>query len=274
MDYTQKYREELMSQGDYEFASQKLHLLRALVTLPESKKTLTSINYKSELRSGVRLTPAFHLTNDGLLEKTIYYYDGKPIIKISEDYSYNTVDEANTEMPISKRGIHKRLKKWEYYFEDGTLDESGDLGTFKVKEKLYLTDREGLVIGGKRRFNIQITLSERAGTALVIMGVFSDSKEVKDAMRNISATYSSNFNEYEKYGTESIYEDIQNDTSFSWLNTYIPTEQDLNNMVSAGQMSATQQAMLNGAFNAYDLASLRGLTIRQYFIEKLKGNLK
>lgn len=250
------------------------HLIRELVTNYAKKKDLISINYKTDLKSGVRLDPIHYFTNDGLLEKTMYLHGSKPVLLVSEEYEYNQADEANSEMPISKRGIHNRTKTWRYYYEDGTLDETNTEGTYKEKSKIYKTDIEGLVVGGKRRHNIQIILSQRAGTLLVIMGVFQDSKQVKDAMRAVSNTHSTAFTEYEKFGTETIYDEISNDTTHQWLNTYIPTNQDLTNLVTAGQMSATQEAMLKNAFAYYDLTNIQGMTIRQYFIEKLKGNTK
>ena len=250
------------------------HFIRSLITNYAKKKDLISINYKTDLKSGVRLDPIHYFTNDGLLKKTIYNYDSKPVLVVYEEYQYNSDDEANTTMPISKRGIHGRTKTWRYYFEDGTLDETNKEGTYKEKSKIYKTDREGLVVGGKRRKNIQIILSGRAGLLLVIMGVYTNVKDVKDQMRNVSAKYSSSFQEFEKYGTENIFTDIENDNEFSWFNTYIPTDVDMTNLVTAGQMSATQQGMLKGAFQHYELTNIQGLTVRQYFLEKLKGNIK
>lgn len=268
---------KLLETGDLdqlEVIKDGYHFIRDLVTKYAQKKDLISINYKTDLKSGVRLDPIHYFTNDGLLEKTMYFYDSKPVLEVSEVYQYNSIDEQNTEMPISKRGIHSRTKTWRYYFEDGTLDETNTEGTYKEKSKIYKTDIEGLVVGAKRRHNIQIILSQRAGTLLVIMGVYQDSKSVKDAMRNLSAKYSANFQEFEKYGTENIFDDIANDTEFAWLNTYIPSNTDMANLVAAGQMSSAQVAQLQGAFAHFDLTNIQGMTIRQYFIEKLKGNTK
>jgi len=268
---------DLLVSGDLQqlsVISDGYHLIRDLVTPYAKKKDLISINYKTDLKSGVRLDPIYYFTNDGLLEKTMYLYENNPVITVYESYQYNTTDEANSNMNISKRGIHSRTKIWRYYFEDGSLDESNKEGTYKEKTKKYSTDIEGLIVGAKRRNNIQIILSQRAGTLLVIMGVFSGTKEVKDAMRSVSAEYSADFQEYEKYGTELIIDKIASDTKYPWLNTYIPSDQNLANLVTAGQMSATQEGMLKGAFSAYDLTNIQGMTIRDYFVEKLKGNIK
>lgn len=249
------------------------HYLRSLVTRSAKKKDLISIDYKTDLSSDIRLDPVYYFTNDGLIDKTIYFYDEKPVLEVQEIYKYNSVDEQNTSMNISKRGIHSRKKIWKYYFENGSLDSSNKEGTFKIKEKFYRTDIEGLVVGQKRRHNISIILSQRAGTLLVILGKFSDSKEVKDAMRSISAQYSSNFQEYEKYGTENIIDDILNDKNYPWLDTYIPTDANLADMVIANQINYTTKAIIQGAFQKYNLTNIQGMTIRNYFCEKLKGNI-
>lgn len=250
------------------------HFIRTLVTNYAKKKDLISINYKTDLNSGVRLDPVYHFTNDGLMDKTIYYYNDKPVLQVSEIYEYNKNDLNNSNMFLSKKGIHSRKKTWRYFFENGNLDLSNIEGTFKTKEKYYKTDIEGLVVGSKRRHNISIILSQRAGTLLVIMGIFPGAKEVKDAMRSISAKYSANFQEYEKYGTELIIDDIIKDTDFKWLDVYIPTNTDMSNMVAAGQMSISQKAMLEGALKFYNLTNIQGMNIRNYFCEKLKGNIK
>lgn len=250
------------------------HYIRKLVTNYAKTKDLISINYKTDLKSGVRLDPVHHFTNDGLLDNTVYLFEDKPVLNVSEIYSYSKTDMENKDMPLSKKGIYSRTKIWRYYLEDGTLDESNDEGTYKEKKKLYKTDIESLTIGSRRRHNIQIILSQRAGALLVILGVFQESKEVQDAMRNISATYSANFQEYEKYGTELIFDDILNDTTYSWLDTYVPTDIDLNNMVIAGHINEQTKAIIQGTFNTYDLTNIQGMTIRNYFVEKLKGNMK
>lgn len=251
----------------------KQYYLRYLAIESTIQKEIIAIDYKNELRSGIRLIPKFYFTNDGLMDKTVYYWNDRPVLQVEEIYTYNLQDVADESVPISKRGISKREKTWRYYFDDGTLDESNDQDTYKIKYKEY-DDLQGLSVGQKRRFNIKYTLSNRAGTALVILGVFLGPKDAENSMREISATYGSNFNEYEKYGTENIFDDIETCDIYSWLDTYIPTSQDVNNMVLAGMISESQKNEMEYAFNLYDLESLRGMKIRNYFIEKLKGNLK
>ena len=250
------------------------HILRGLVTEHASHKEITSINYKTELKSGVRLLPHHFFTNDGFLERTLYTYKDKPVLEIIEKYEYNAEDYSDTTIPWSKKGVISRTKTWKYYFEDGSLDNSGIEGTYKVKEKPYETDLQALIVGKKRRYNIQIILSQRIGTILVILGVFDTGAKVKEELRHLSKTYSVDFQEYEKYGSDDIYNSIEKDTLYSWFNVKVPTNQDIDNLISGNQISSEKGAMLKGAIEAYTLTNLQGLTLRQYFIEKLKGNEK
>lgn len=262
------------SQKELDLIKNGYHFLRSLTTTHTREKELVSINYKTDLKSGIRLEPFYHFTNDGLIDRTEYSYNGKPVLRVTEIYTYIPQNANDATVPPSKKGIEKRIKTWRYYFEDGTLDESNIEGTFKEKEKYYKTVTDEIQVGKRRRENIKIILSQRAGTILIIMGVFPDVKTANNTMRQMSLTYSINFQEYEHYGTDTIYEDIQNDTLYSWLNTYVPTTSDLIAMVNAGQMTQQQSDALSGAIQVYNLQSLQGLTIRQYFIEKLKGNIE
>jgi len=51
------------------------HILRSLCVDSVLNKDLTAINYKTELKTDVRLDAEVSLTNDGLIEETIYYYE-------------------------------------------------------------------------------------------------------------------------------------------------------------------------------------------------------
>lgn len=275
---------EVLNSGDLELLEvikDGYHYLRSLVTKTSKKKELISINYKTDLKSGIRLSPVYHFTKDGLMDKTIYYDDNnKPVLCVSEYYTYSVKDDETTIQ--SKKGIASRRKVWEYFYEDGTLDdrdtkaglEAKDRITSKEKVKLYDTDMKGLIVGERRRKNISIILSQNAGTAMIILGVFANETEVKNAMRSVSKSYSADFTEYEKYGTEDILVSIENDTLYPWMNTYIPTSTDMTNFVTAGQMSEMQAQQLQGALNAYGVSQIQGMTIRNYFIEKLKGNIE
>jgi len=284
MNRSEKYIDNLLDSGDLdqlEVVSNGVHYLKTLVTKGAQTKDITSINYKTELKSGIRLNPVFDFSNDGLLEQTIYYFEDKPVLKASEFYTYNQKDLENDQMMLSKKGIHSRNKLWEYYFEDGTLDTSDtDAGrtgedrlTSKEKPKVYETVIQGLKVGNKRREVIQMALSERAGICMILLGIFPSAKEVQEEMRLLSAKYSAGFQEYQKYGTEGIIDSILNDNTFSWMNTMFPTNVQLDQMEQAQMISTTQKTVILSMIDLYELQDIQGMTIRNYMIEKLKGNI-
>ena len=253
----------------------KRHLLRSLCVSSVKNKDLTAINYKTELATGVRLEAEVNLTNDGLINETIYYYekDGvkNAVIKIKETYVYQTSDLS---FSPAERGMYSQEKKWQYYFEDGTLDVS-DKNT-KIKFKEYKTNRQILEVGNSRRTNVNSVLSEKLGAIFVILGICVDDavstskKKAYDILRSFSSKYSTDFTEYKTYGTTNIYTSITNDTEFTWLNTHVPTEAQL---VASGK-TAVEGATYQGIVDALELNDMQDKSIRTYFVEKLKGNLK
>lgn len=280
---SEEYINNLLESGELkqlETVKEGVHYLKTLVTESSQKKEITAINYKTDLKSGIRLNPIFDFTNDGLLENTIYYFEDKPVLKVSEMYTYNALDLQNDNMMLSKKAIHGRVKKWQYYFEDGTLDTSDDDNgrsgedrlTSKEKSKIYESVIQGLTVGNKRRHVIQMSFSERAGICLVLLGIFPGPKEVQDDMRRLSSVYSSSFQEYQKYGTEDILENITNDTTFTWLNITFPTNLQLDQMEQGQVISSTQKTIIKSMIDLYSLQNIQGMTIRKYMIEKLKGN--
>lgn len=250
------------------------HLLKTLVVPSQERKEITAINYVTELKSGVRLIEDVILTNDGLLQETNYYYkDGeerRPVIKITEIYEYRTGD---LEFNPAERGMYSREKKWQYYFENGTLDTE-DQNT-KVKYKVYETNRQILDIGLKRRTNITRVLSEKVGAILVILEVFKDDevstakKKAYDALRVLSREFSSDFTEYKAYATTGLYEAIENESTLPWLDVFVPTQQQL---IASGK-TEEEATVFQSYVTALELQDMQGSTIRSYFIEKLKGKV-
>jgi len=253
----------------------KRHLLRTLCVDSVKRKELTAINYKTELATGVRLDAEVSLTNDGLINGTIYYYekDGvkKPVIKIEETYEYRVSDLS---FNPTERGMYSQEKKWQYYFEDGTIDTTVE--NTKIKFKIYKTNRQILDVGYNRRLNTMRVMSEKIAAGLILAGVFVDDasstakKKAYDALRNLSREFSTDFTEYKSYATTNLYSSIQNDTVFTWLNTHVPTEVQL---VSAGK-TTVEAATYQSYINALGLEDMQNKTIRMYFIEKLKGLVK
>ena len=131
------YIDEILNEGNaraLDMSGGIVHYLRNIATSCTKERELISINYKTDLNSYVRLDPEYKFSNDGLLVETMYYHDEHPVIKITEEYFYNEKDIAANLAP-AKKTIEKRIKKWCYYYEDGTLDETGEEGSYKVKTK-------------------------------------------------------------------------------------------------------------------------------------------
>ena len=208
------------------------HLLKILVVPSQYEKEITAINYITELQSGIRLTEDVTLTNDGLVKETIYHYkDGdekRPVVMVSETYEYRTSD---LEFHPAERGMYSREKKWQYYFENGTLD-TNEKNT-KVRYKVYETNRQILDVGLKRRTNITRVLSEKIGAILVILGVFVDDetstakKKAYDELRKLSREFSTDFTEYKSYATTDLYGLIETESTLPWLNAFVATKEQL-----------------------------------------------
>ena len=250
------------------------HLLKILVVPSQARKEITAINYVTELKSGVRLIEDVKLTNDGLVRETIYTYkegeNRKPVVKITEQYEYRNTD---LEFNPAERGMYSREKKWQYYFEDGTLDESEE--NTKVKYKVYETNRQILDVGLKRRTNITRVLSEKVGAILVILGVFKDDevstakKKAYDALRILSREFSTDFTEYKAYATTDLYTAIENESLLPWLDVFVPTREQL---IASGK-TEEEATVFQSYITGLELQDMQGNTIRNYFVEKLKGNL-
>ena len=252
----------------------KIHLLRQLAVKSVGRKEIPAINYKTELKSGVRLIPEYTFTKDGLIDHVIYYYEinstKKPVIKVTETYQYQAADAT---LNPSEKGIESREKKWHYYFEDGTLDT--DTNASKTKYKAYNSNRLIIEVGNKRRTNIVSILSEKLGAILVVLGVFttdangSAKHKAYDALRNVSREFSTDFNEFKLYATKNIYTAITNNTSFTWFNTHVPTQAEF---VASGKTTA-EGATYQATMNALGLQEAQGKKIKDYMIEKLKGKV-
>lgn len=282
MSRTADFYKKIIEWGELELASQdNIHWLRTLVTDKASLQDLTSIDYKNSLLSGIRLDPVVTFTEDGLIDNVIYNYEGAPVLCVTEKYTYNEQDEADASIPKSKRGISGRLKIWEYHYENGTLDKddteenrSGkDRITSKDKYKTY-NNITGLEVGVKRRKNIQVIAAENMSAALLIMGQlgipnsFTSKKQAFNQMRKISNRYAGAFNQYEKYGTEAVFKKIQDDTEFNWLDIRILTDVEIDASVPSPASDS-----IKGAFSAFKITQMQGMTIRDYFISKLKGDI-
>ncbi|GGG28917.1 hypothetical protein GCM10011344_32190 [Dokdonia pacifica] len=251
------------------------HLLKTLVVPSQYDKEITAINYVTELQSGIRLVEDVTLTNDGLVKETIYSYkDGeekRPVVMVSEKYEYRNTD---LEFYPAERGMYSREKKWQYYFENGMLDTNEE--NTKVRYKIYETNRQILEVGLKRRTNITRVLSEKVGAILVILGIFVDDenstakKKAYDELRKLSREFSTDFTEYKSYATTELYGLIETESSLPWLSAFVPTKEQL---IGSGK-TEEEATVFQSYIDALELNDMQGNTIRHYFIEKLKGNVR
>lgn len=268
-------------------ATVQSHALRQL-SIPETKVLpIYSIDYKVALKTGIRLVPYYTISNDGLLTATTYYLEGvypsgiaykRPIIQVSEEYTYHASDSA---LNPSEKTIVAREKKWQYYFEDGTLDTR--TAYTKIKRKIYQTNQEFLEVGKRRRYNIKSVYSERIGALLVILGICQDDavstarQKANDQLRQFSKAHAVDFMEYENYATTDLYDAIANDTHFAWLNTTVPTAAGLQeSLITQGQPATAAIVQADAYAQAlayYQLEDAVGSTLRDYSIAKLKGTV-
>ena len=108
--------------------------------------------------------------------------------------------------------MYSQEKKWQYYFNDGTLDNSEE--NTKVKFKVYKTNRQILAVGLNRRTNLVARASTCLASIGVLMSLFKDDqvstgkKKAYDALRNLSREFSTDFTEYKSYATTNLYDAI------------------------------------------------------------------
>lgn len=239
-----------------------------------------SINYETELRTGISLDKYFILNNDGTLHE--FYRDDdrdgvvNKCIHIDYIYEYNPDDLAMGLAPSLVQVI-KKTKVWCYYLEDGvTLDNSDDLAgrtgtqrvTSKEKVKYYHTTQERLEMGSKRRKNLEVIASEKMATAFVLLGVLPSQADGIGKAKEIASFYSNDLTEYRDHANDSVFNSITNDAQFPELDTIFPDQATID------AMPEPQKSQLNGAIALYGLEDMRGKSIKTYVVEKLKGEVK
>jgi hypothetical protein len=237
--------------------NRKKHFIRSITLPSESGKDLFSINYKKDLLPGIRLEDENIFSDHGSIQKTNYYHgedeNKKLVLVVSEEYQYHSEDLIEDENhidyvnPSQKRAV-SRTKKWNYAFEDGTLDEE----LTNLRPKKYNTNRKSIKEGQRRRKNIIFTYSYNVGLAGILSGIFSSSKDANKKMKELHAKHSAPMNEWEDFGSELIYLELENDSTTSWLDTIV----------------------VDTAQTQYMCPWMIGLTLREYSITKLKGKTK
>jgi hypothetical protein len=218
-------------------------------------KSFKSINYKTELKSNISYTPIFKIHSSGqyagFLNYTDYYKNyidsnnpGEHILRVEEKYD---LDFTNNNYENSARPTTGRTKTWKWVKSDGSLDEEN----VKVKYKLYDTRVKRRNEGERRRQNIIEQLTDNVGLAGILSGVFTGETHAHQMLTILLEEHAADFSGWKTSGLGSLVDNLNNNNTSTWLdNTVLDTPQ-------------TQ----------YMCPWMIGMTFREYFIEKLKGNI-
>ena len=219
-------------------------------------KNSHSINYKTELNSGVSYTPIFTIYDEGkysgLLQKTEYYKDyiddndrGTLVLVVEEAY---VLDESDLTLNHTEKPVQERVKTWKYATTDNVIDEID----VKNKPKKYNTRRKRHIEGIRRRENIIEQFIDNVGLAGILSGVFVDANDAYEKLTLLQEYHASAFSSWTSSGKGSLIDAVENDNTNLWLNSVV-----LDN--------PSTQAMCPWMI---------GLTFKAYTKDKLKGNIK
>jgi len=229
------------------------------------EKDVTDIEYKKELKNGSGYTSVHTIHQEGefsgMLEKTEYYRGyvddnnrGDLVLVVEEVY---TIDNSDDLIPFSARPALTQTKTWRHVNMYTKLPEVTGKGV-KVITKVYNTRRKQHKEGIKRRDNIEEQLIDNIGLAGILSGAFTGSNQLEqqsdvfNKLTNLQKTYNDSFSAWKNSGRGSLYSDIENDSQFSWLDLTVPDNQ------------TTQEL----------IPWIIGLTLKDYIVKKLKGEIK
>ena len=231
------------------------------------EKDFLDINYKSELKTGIGYTPVFTIHDtgvlSGLLEKTEYYRDyidednkGTLVLIVEEAY---VIDESDSTINNSGKPATSRNKKWKHVKKKGgQIDESN----VKTKPKLYNTRRKRGREGQKRRGNLIDQLIDNVGLAGIISGIFIDETDAHIKLADLLTSHNPAFSAWKKSSRGSLYDDISVDTTEWLLSTVSNTENQPAPYDSTAPIAITS------------VSHMQDWVLRDYIIDKLKGNIK
>lgn len=233
-----------------------------------SQKDIRTINYKTELGNDVCYTPEYIIhdegINSGLLDKTNYYRDyidesnkGVLVLVVEEIY---TVDNSDTSLFNSAKPATSREKKWKYAKKGGGLDEV----KFKRRNKKYNTRTKRSKEGRRRRRNIQEQLIDNVGMAGILSGIFISENDVYEKLTLLLQYHNAAFNGWKASGKGTVYDDIESDNVSSWLSLTVCN--------SVNQPDITRNEIAPIEYTP--VAHMSDMTMKEYIIEKLKGNIK
>jgi len=222
----------------------------------DADKDFRSINYKTELKTGVSYNPVFtfHTSGamSGLIEKTDYYKNfvdmdnpGTLVIRVEEVY---TLEDA-PQLYNSGRAILSRIKTWKYAtIPNGDLDEEN----VKTKVKLYDTRKKRHDETVRRRNNILEQLIDNVGLAGVLSGTFADVTDAHENLTEIQIVYSAAMDAWLSSGHGTVYDDIANDTQLPWL----------------------EDTVADNPYTQAKVPWMIGIKYKDYIVDKIKGNIQ
>lgn len=174
------------------------------------------INFKRHLKNNKYLQAIRKFSIDGLIGD-VEYYDGYVddndkgdlTVKVEHVWDVDTVEP----IPAARNIKERTSKKFTWYNRNGGANSS-----FKIKgKKKYITDKEINDEGIRRRNNIMGIAQTNIGAILVLNGSATDQADAEDKMIDLFKEYNSSFSTYIKSGKGPIYGDLENDTTFTWL---------------------------------------------------------
>jgi len=253
-DYTevvsQEIKQEYISDNQEDFKDYKIF---DLVNTNIKNKNVTDVDYKSELKTDVKLHSMHTFSNDGFSTKTEFYYGfvdsqnkGAKILEVDEVYITHVDDTAK--VPAARR-VTNRTKTRRWYKNNNSLD---DLNT-KVTTKIYDTMNKQNKEGKRRRDNIVNILVGHTAMGGILSGVFPDEDTATDKLLEIMEFYNGAISSYLKSGKGRLFDDLLNDAEVNhvWIDTVV---------VDTAQTQAMIPFMI-------------GMTLRAYIISKLKGEI-
>lgn len=235
-------------------------LITDLVTDPvASSKDPISMNYKSEIKDGIWLHPKVKINyRTGFVESVIWYLKDvnevvadKKVLEVTMDFT----TEINADKTNCALSVTNRSKIWELFTKSG--NKSNNPKHKKIKpRKSYETTEKRRKEGIRRRGNIMTTAEQQVGTSLVLMGVATNGTNAEMIMLPLLEKFGNEFSSWKSSGRGNVYNDLQNDTEFAWLNVEVPT------------IGHPAQATIDAI-----IPNMKGMVIRDFMIEKLKANI-
>ena len=126
----------------------------------------------------------------------------------------------------------------------------------------YAQGTGAVLAGQKRRGNIIDQLIDNVGLAGIISGIFTDESDAHIKLTDLLTNHNPSFSAWKKSSRGSLYDDISADTT-AWL-------------LSTVSNTANQPAPYNSAapIAMTSVSHMQDLILRDYIVDKLKGNIK